>query len=61
MLSYFNHYCKQIWDTIECTLILHLVYVQHWPDDGCLTAETCSPDVIDIASLCYVLMLCFRR
>ena len=29
----------------ECTLILHLVYVLHWPDDGCFTAETCSPDV----------------
>ena len=36
----------------ECTLILHRVYVLHWPDDGCFTAETCSPDVIDISSLC---------
>ena len=23
-----------------------------WPDDGCFTVETCSPDVIDISSLC---------
>jgi len=32
-------------------LILYLVYVLHWPDDGCFTAETCSPDVIDISSI----------
>ena len=24
----------------ECTLILHLVYVLHWPGDGCETAIT---------------------
>ena len=29
----------------------YLVHVLHWPDDGCFTAETCSPDVIDISSL----------
>jgi len=34
--------------------MLYLVYVLHWPDDGCFTAETCSPDVIDISSMrCY--------
>jgi len=33
--------------------ILYLVYVLHWPDVGCLTAETCSPGVIDISSLCW--------
>ena len=33
---------------IECTLILYLVHVLHWPDDGCFTAETCRPDVTDI-------------
>ena len=38
-------------DPIECTLILYLVYVPHWPDDGCFMAETCSPDVIDISSM----------
>jgi hypothetical protein len=37
---------------MECTLILHLVYVLHWSGDGCFTAETCSPDVTDISSLC---------
>ena len=37
-----------------CKLILYLVYVLHWPDDGCFTAETCSPDVIDISLMgCY--------
>ena len=41
-----------IWDSIERTLILYLVYVLNWPDDGCFMAETCSPDVIDISSLC---------
>jgi hypothetical protein len=35
-------------NTRQCTLILYLVYVLHWLDDGCLTAETCSPHVIDI-------------
>ena len=34
------------------TYVLYLVYVLHWPDDGCFTAETCSADVIDISSLC---------
>jgi len=33
----------------ECTLVLYLVYVLHWPGDGRFTAETCSPDVIDIS------------
>jgi len=23
----------------------------YWPDGGCFTAETCSPDVIDISSM----------
>ena len=36
---------------MECTHMLYLVYVLHWPDDGCFTAETCSPDVIDISSM----------
>ena len=36
---------------IECTLILHLVHVLHWPDDGCFIAKTCGLDVIDISSL----------
>ena len=31
--------------------ILYLLYVLHRPDDGCFTAETCSPDVIDISSM----------
>ena len=30
---------------------LYLVFVLHWPDDGCFTAETCSPDVNDIPSM----------
>jgi len=48
-----NYYIKyHVWDPIECTLILYLVYVLHWPDDGHFTAETCGPDVIDIPSLC---------
>ena len=57
ILNWFYH-C-----TIGCSIILtfivndmgshrvHLVYVLHWPNDGCLTAETCSPDVIDISSM----------
>ena len=40
-----------MWNAIDCTLILYLVYVLHWPDDGCFTAETCSPDQIDISSM----------
>jgi len=36
---------------ILCTLVLYLVYVLHWPDDGCFTAETCSADVADISSM----------
>ena len=31
--------------------IVPCVFVLHWPDDGCFTAETCSPDVTDILSL----------
>jgi len=30
---------------------MYLVYVLLWPDDGCLTAETCGPDVTDISSM----------
>jgi len=37
--------------SLESTLILYIVYVLHWPDDGCFTAETSSPDVTDISSL----------
>jgi len=29
----------------------YIVYFLYWPDDGCFTAETCSPDVIDISSM----------
>ena len=35
-----------------CSAIKEEEYVLHWPDDGCFTAETCSPDVNDISSLC---------
>jgi len=42
---------QTIWDPIECTRILYPVYVLQWPDDGCFTAETCSPNVIDISSM----------
>ena len=57
-----NYYIKyHVWDPIECTLILHLVYVLHWSDDGCFTAKTCSPDVIDIHHRVDVHMLCFKR
>jgi len=31
---------------------VYLVYVLHWTDDGRFTAETCSPDLNDISSLC---------
>ena len=31
-------------------LIMYLVYVLLWPDDSCLTAETCGPDVTDIVN-----------
>ena len=33
----------------QCTLILYLVYVLQWPDDGSFTAETCRHDIIDIS------------
>jgi len=44
---------------MECTLILYLAYVLHWPDDGCFTAETCSPDVTYISSLCWCTYVVF--
>ena len=37
---------------IEYTLILYLLYVLHWADDGCFTAETWRPDVINISAMC---------
>ena len=52
MLSIFSILLQTIWDPIECTLSLYLIYVPLWPDDGCFTAETCRLDVIDILSQC---------
>ena len=40
--------------------MLYLVYVLHWPDDSRFTAETCSPDVIDISSLCWCTYVVFE-
>ena len=30
-----------IWDPTEFTLSVYLDYVLRWPNDGCVTAETC--------------------
>jgi len=40
--------------------IYKVQYVLHWPDDGCFTAETCSPDVIDISLLCWCTYVVFQ-
>jgi len=36
-----SHIVQTTWDPIECTLSMYLDYVPLWPDDGCVTAETC--------------------
>ena len=53
-----------VWDPIQYKLILYLVYVLHWPDDGCFTAETCSPDVCNwyfIAVLVYICCVLYSK
>ena len=50
MLNCFNFIVNDM-DPIKCTLILYLVNVLRWLDDGCFTVEICSPDVIDISSM----------
>jgi len=30
---------------------IYLAYALHWPGEGCFTAETYNPDVIDISSM----------
>jgi len=49
---WYHHICRYPSRVqVERELLSQPVYVLHWPDDGCFTAETCSPDVINISSL----------
>jgi len=50
--TFVHHHSDETSITLGRTYTRYLVYVLHWPDDGCFTAETCSPNVIDISSLC---------
>ena len=51
MVNYFNFIVNDMGSHRVHTYIVPCVCLR-WPDDGCFTAETCSPDVIDISSLC---------
>jgi len=52
----FSQYCVKGLLVYICLLPSKTQFTQAslvllWPDDGCFTVETCSPNVIDISSL----------
>ena len=41
-----------MWDPISFTIKVKIIEHPNWHDDGCFPAETCSPEVNDISSIC---------
>ena len=45
-----------IWDPVQCTLSVYLDYVLLWPDDGCITAETCWLEINHRVFICLLIL-----